>query len=405
MRFEFEDNYESGVNIKVIGVGGGGNNAVNYMIQEEVRGVDFIAVNTDKQALVRSLAQSKIPIGEKLTKGHGAGGKPEIGAEAASESMEEIATALRGANMVFITAGMGGGTGTGAAPIVAKIAKELGILTVGIVTRPFSFEGKPRMRQAEKGIAQLYEFVDSLIVIPNDRLKDLQGQEKITLLNGFKIADGILKQGVQSISECITVSGYINLDFADVTSIMKDSGIAHMGIGHGKGKDKVDVAVKMAISSPLLETSIMGAKKILVSLTISNDISIEEVDAASSMVIDGCNEDAEVIWGTTPDPNLEDEMKVTVIATSFDDDALARSASLHSEERAGNFGTRSGSAAQSQTKPAYTGGFSSAPTKKDEEKTVRPAAKEKEPDELNEDDFDDIIKILQKPKKNNNLFD
>ena len=313
--FELDDNnYESGVNIKVIGVGGGGNNAVNRMTNS-VKGVEFITINTDMQALVKSSATTKIPIGEKITKGHGAGSNPEVGAKAAEESEEAITAALRGADMVFVTTGMGGGTGTGAAPVVARIAKSMGILTVGIVTKPFAFEGKKRMEQAEAGIEKLKEYVDSLIIIPNERLKEVG--EKITLMNAFQVADDVLRHGVQSISELINIPEYINLDFADVTSIMQDAGYAHMGVGEASGKDKATEAAKAAITSPLLETTITGAMGILISITASPDIQLEDIEIASSLISSEASEDATVIWGAAFDETLEDTMKVTIIATGF----------------------------------------------------------------------------------------
>ncbi|MCL2097073.1 MAG: cell division protein FtsZ [Oscillospiraceae bacterium] len=318
MPFELEDNYESGVKIKVIGVGGGGNNAVNHMITSNVRGVDFIVINTDKQVLIQSKAVEKIAIGEKITKGHGAGSDPEVGVKAAEESAEEISTMMKGADMVFITAGMGGGTGTGAAPVIARIAKELGVLTVGIVTRPFAFEGQKRMQQANRGIEELRQYVDSLIVIPNERLK-IASPEKITLLNGFRIADDVLRQGVQSISEIINDLGYINLDFADLTSAMKNAGYAHMGVGRATGKDKAEVAAGMATSSPLLESSIKGAKNIVINITASPDIALDDVDLASSKVYADAHQEASIIMGVAFDNAMEDEMSITIIATGFDD--------------------------------------------------------------------------------------
>ena len=312
MPFELDEEFESGVNIKVVGVGGGGNNAVNRMITTNVRGVDFIAVNTDKQALQHSTATHKIPIGEKITKGHGAGSNPEVGAKSAEESIEEIKTAITGADMVFITTGMGGGTGTGAAPIVARIAKEMGMLTIGIVTKPFAFEGKKRKTQADLGIAELSKFVDSLVIIPNERLKQVS-DKPITMINAFEIADDVLSHGVQSISELINVPGYINLDFADVTSVMQDAGFAHMGVGEASGKEKAELAAKAAISSPLLETSISGARGILGNITASPDISMEEIDTACTMIADEAHEDATVIWGVAFDPNMEDSMKITIM--------------------------------------------------------------------------------------------
>ena len=283
MAFGMDLGPDSVVNIKVVGVGGGGNNVVNRMVRTGTKGVDFIAVNTDKQALSVSSATYKIQIGEKLTNGQGAGSDPEIGRKSAEENRTQISKALEDADMVFITAGMGGGTGTGAAPIVAATARELGILTVGIVTKPFAFEGKKKMSIAEQGIASLMMSVDSLIVIPNERLK-LISQERITMLNAFEIADDVLQQAVQSISDLIKNTGFINLDFADVSAVMKDAGRAHMGVGRAAGKTKAEEAAKMAISSPLLETSINGAKGVLINVTGSMDIGLEEVETAANLV-------------------------------------------------------------------------------------------------------------------------
>ena len=316
MEFDFEQVYDSGVNIKVLGVGGGGNNAVNRMISTNIRGVEFIAINTDSMALDGSCAAKKIVIGDKITHGKGAGANPEVGKRSAEESIEVVRDALQGADMVFITAGMGGGTGTGAAPVIAKASKEMGILTVGIVTKPFSFEGKRRYAQAELGIAELSKYVDSLIVIPNERLKQVEDTH-ITLANAFEIADDVLRRGVQSVSELINVPGFINLDFADVTSIMKNAGYAHMGVGAAKGTDKAQVAAMQAISSPLLETNITGATGVLVSITASEDIQLDEIDAASNMIYEEAHPDANIIWGAAFDPTLQDEMRVTVIATGF----------------------------------------------------------------------------------------
>lgn len=325
MPFQYDDDIDEVVQIKVIGVGGGGGNAVNQMVNSGVQGVEFIAINTDKMALVRSQATNKIQIGEKITKGQGAGSKPEIGQKAAEESREEICAAIKGTDMIFITAGMGGGTGTGAAPVVAQMAKEMGILTVGIVTKPFSFEGKRRMQQAEAGIAALREHVDSLVIIPNERLK-LVSEQRITLLNGFAIADDVLRQGVQSISELIQVPGLINLDFADVTSVMKDAGYAHMGVGRASGKDKAVNAANMAISSPLLETSIRGARGVIINITASPDIGLDEVEQASEMIHAAAHEDANIIWGAGFNDEMNDEMSVTVIATGFAEDRSAEQA-------------------------------------------------------------------------------
>ena len=315
-RYEIDTDDSKVVQIKVVGVGGGGGNAVNRMVHCNIQDVEFVAVNSDKPALAKSTATHKILIGEKVTKGMGAGAKPEIGARAAEESKEALTDILTGADMVFITAGMGGGTGTGAAPYVAKIAKDMGILTVGVVTTPFAFEGKRRMTQATAGIEELAKNVDSIMVIPNERLKEV-ATEKITLLNAFTIADDVLRQGVQSISDLVNATGLVNSDFADVTEIMKDAGFAHMGVGRAKGKDKAEVAARAAISSPLLNTSIDGAHGILLNITASTDIGLEEIDAASSIVTEAVHPDCEIIWGANFDENLEDEMIITVIATRF----------------------------------------------------------------------------------------
>ncbi len=317
MLFEHDNSFDSGVNIKVIGVGGGGNNAVNRMISTNIKGVEFVAVNTDRQALKKSDASTQIVIGEKITKGFGAGANPLIGARAAEESIEDIKNVLEGTDMVFVTAGMGGGTGTGATPVVARAARELDVLTVGIVTKPFAFEGPKRMNQANEGIAELSQFVDSLVVIPNERLKQIT-ETRITLANAFECADDVLRKGVQSISDLINGSGFINLDFADVKSVMKDAGYAHMGVGSATGKDKAELAAKEAISSPLLETSIRGARGILISISISPDVGLEDVDLACTMIFNEADPDANVIWGVTFDPELEDAMRITIIATGFE---------------------------------------------------------------------------------------
>ncbi|MDO4731154.1 MAG: cell division protein FtsZ [Clostridia bacterium] len=316
MSFEIDNSLENIVQIKVIGVGGGGGNAVDRMVNAGVQCVEFISVNTDKQALFRSKATQKILIGEKITHGKGAGSNPEIGFKSADESREAIQAAIRGCDMVFITAGMGGGTGTGAAPVVAQIAKEMGILTAGIVTKPFNFEGKKKMAQAEEGIAALKEHVDSLVIIPNERLK-LVSEQRITLANAFSVADDVLRQGVQSISDLILVPGLVNLDFADVTSVMKDAGYAHMGVGRASGKDKAEEAANKAVCSPLLETTIDGAKGLIINITSSPDIGLEEIEIASQMITDQADEDANIIWGATFDETMDDEMSITVIATGF----------------------------------------------------------------------------------------
>ena len=318
MAFGLDMGPDSVVNIKVVGVGGGGNNVVNRMVKTGTKGVDFIAVNTDKQALAVSSATYKIQIGEKLTNGQGAGSDPEVGLKSAEEYRTQISKALEDADMVFITAGMGGGTGTGAAPIVADIAKELGVLTVGVVTKPFRFEGMRRMKQAEGGITELRNKVDSLVIIPNERLK-LATDQKITMVNAFEIADDVLQQAVQSISDLIKNTGFINLDFADVSAVMKDAGRAHMGVGRAAGKNKAEEAARMAISSPLLETSINGAKGVLINVTGSMDIGLEEVETAANLVQEAAHPEANIIFGAAFDDTLEDELRVTVIATGFDE--------------------------------------------------------------------------------------
>ena len=318
MGFEFEQGLDNVVSIKVIGVGGGGGNAVNRMVESGVQGVEFISVNTDMQALNFSQAGTKIQIGEKLTKGQGAGANPEIGRKAAEESKEQIAAALAGTNMVFITAGMGGGTGTGAAPIIAQVAHDAGILTVAVVTKPFRFEGANRMKQAEAGIANLTDKVDSMIIIPNDRLKFVTDQ-KITFANAFGIADDVLKQAVSSISELVGYSEnvIINLDFADVSAIMRNAGQAHMGVGSATGRDKAEQAAQAAVSSPLLETSINGATGVLINIAGSHDLGLDDVETAANIVMEAANPDANIIFGAAFDDELQDEMRVTVIATGF----------------------------------------------------------------------------------------
>ena len=373
MGYELDAGIDSVVKIKVVGIGGGGNNAVNRMISSNVGGVEYIAVNTDKMVLFNSNAQQKIPIGEKITKGHGAGANPDVGSRAAEESVEEITAAIEGADMVFVTAGMGGGTGTGAAPVVAKIAKDMGILTVGIVTKPFAFEGKRRMDQAEAGIARLGEIVDSLIVIPNERLKQVS-DTRITLANAFDVADDILRRGVASVVELINGTGTINLDFADVTTIMHDAGYAHMGVGSAKGKDKAETAARAAISSPLLETSITGARGIIINITASPDIGLEEIDVASSMISAEAHPDATVIWGVAFDQTLEDEMRITVIATGFD--GAVRNTTVKVPE------ARKAPAASPAAQPA-------------------PAVEPKADDEaIAQDEFDYLIDMLKKKKNN-----
>lgn len=303
--------------IKVIGVGGGGNNAVNRMIAAGLNGVEFISVNTDAQALMHSHAPYRIQIGEKLTKGLGAGANPEIGEKAAQESREEIIKALRGADMVFVTAGMGGGTGTGAAPVVAECAKEVGALTVGVVTKPFSFEGRRRQGQAETGTAKLKEKVDTLITIPNDRLLQV-ADKRTSMIDAFRIADDVLRQGVQGISDLIAVPGLINLDFADVKTIMTDTGSALMGIGYGSGDNRAVTAAQAAIQSPLLETSIEGARGVLLNITGGPSLGLLEVNEAAAIISDAVDPEANIIFGSVIDETFQDEVRVTVIATGFD---------------------------------------------------------------------------------------
>ena len=297
--------------IKVIGVGGAGNNAVNRMIDAGIKGVDFIAVNTDRQALQTSKASTKIQIGEKITRGLGAGANPDIGAQSAEESKAEVAEVLRGADMVFVTAGMGGGTGTGAAPIVAQAAKEMGILTIGVVTKPFTFEGKKRLSQAERGIESLKGKVDTLVVIPNDKLLQI-------IIEAFKMADDILRQGVQGISDLIAIPGLVNLDFADVKTIMLNQGMAHMGVGKASGENRAEDAAKEAIQSPLLETSIEGAKGVIINITGGEDLGLHEVNTAAELVQRSVDPEANIIFGTVTDPNMTDEIQITVIATGFE---------------------------------------------------------------------------------------
>ncbi len=314
---DFDSDIQELTNIKVIGCGGGGSNAVNRMIVEGLKNVEFIAINTDKQALLLSNANQKIQIGEKLTKGLGAGANPEIGKKAAEESREEITAAIKGANMVFITAGMGGGTGTGAAPVVAEIAKSMDILTVGVVTKPFPFEGKRRMRHAEMGIENLKEKVDTLVIIPNERLLTM-ADKKTTLLDSFKLADEVLRQGVQAISDLITITGVINADFADIKAVMLDKGLAHMGVGFGKGETRTQDAVKQAISSPLLETSIDGATDVIINFTGGADLGALEVYDAADVVREAVDPDANIIVGAVIDESLKEEIRITVIATGFE---------------------------------------------------------------------------------------
>ena len=376
MAFGLDTGVENVVRIKVIGVGGGGNNVVNRMVRSGTRGVDFVAVNTDKQALNVSSATYKIQIGEKLTHGQGAGSDPEVGRKSAEESRAQISKALEDTDMVFITAGMGGGTGTGGAPIVAEIAREQGILTVGVVTKPFGFEGRRRMQQAEKGIEELQGKVDSLVIIPNERLKHATDQ-KITFANAFEIADDVLRQAVQSISDLIRDTGFINLDFADVTAIMKNAGMAHMGVGRAAGKGKAEEAARMAISSPLLETSIHGARGVLINVTGSMDIGLEEVEQAASLVQDAVHPDALTIFGATFDESMDDEIRVTVIATGFAD------------------GKSAAAAAPAEEKKAAEAKLGIEPINYEEDKAAAEAEKKAEEED---DPFADIFKIFNRER-------
>lgn len=317
---DFEENekmLDGTATIKVIGVGGAGNNAVNRMVESGIRGVDFIAVNTDRQALQLSKAGTKIQIGEKITRGLGAGANPDIGAQSAEESKSEISEALRGADMVFVTAGMGGGTGTGAAPIVAATAKEMGILTIGVVTKPFTFEGKKRLSQADRGIESLKGKVDTLVVIPNDKLLQIIDR-KTSIVEAFKMADDVLRQGVQGISDLIAVPGLVNLDFADVKTIMLNTGMAHMGIGRASGENRAEDAAKQATESPLLETSIEGARGVIINITGGPDLGLHEVNTAAELVQRSVDPEANIIFGAVIDPEMTDEITITVIATEFE---------------------------------------------------------------------------------------
>ncbi len=318
---EFDIDMDNFTQIKVIGVGGGGNNAVNRMIEANLQGVQFIAINTDKQALQTSKAEYKIQIGEKLTRGLGAGANPEIGKKAAEESRDDIFQALQGADMVFITAGMGGGTGTGAAPIVAEIAKEMGILTVGVVTKPFTFEGKRRANHAEMGIEELKGCVDTLVSIPNDRLLQVV-ERRTSIVEAFKVADDVLRQGVQGISDTITVPGLVNLDFADVKAIMFERGMAHMGIGRASGENRAIDAARQAVHSPLLDTSINGLKGVLFNVTGGPNMGLHEVTEAAEIISEAADEDANIIFGAVIDESIKDEIRITVIATGFNDNSF-----------------------------------------------------------------------------------
>ena len=386
MKFTLETEDERTTNIKVVGVGGAGGNAVNRMVESGVQGVELISINTDMQALNFSQAGTKIQIGEKLTKGQGAGANPEIGRKAAEESKDQIAAALQNTNMVFITAGMGGGTGTGAAPTIADIAREAGILTVGVVTKPFKFEGKRRMDQAMVGINELLGKVDSLLIIPNDRLKFATDQ-KVTLANAFEIADDVLRQAVVSISDLIKNTGFINLDFADVTCVMKDAGFAHMGVGRAAGKGKAEDAARMAVASPLMETSINGARGVLINITGSEDMGLEDVETAANLVQEAAHPDANIIFGASFDPSLDDEIRVSVIATGFDEPgkAQAEQTAAPAQAPAAGLYTAASTAAKAAAPAAPAAPVTPAPA-------AAPAADAAAPAE--EDPFDSIFKIF-----------
>ncbi len=401
MDFKAETGPENVVTIKVVGVGGAGNNVVNRMVKAGTQGVEFIAINTDKQALAVSNANQKIQIGEKMTRGQGAGSDPDVGKRSAEESRNNIAKAIEDADMVFITAGMGGGTGTGAAPVVAEIAREAGILTVGVVTKPFKFEGKRRMDQANMGIKELLGRVDSLLIIPNDRLKYATDQ-KVTLANAFEIADDVLHQAVTSISDLIKNTGFINLDFADVSCIMRDAGFAHMGVGHAAGKGKAEDAAKLAVASPLMETSINGARGVLINITGSEDMDLEDVETAANLVQEAAHPDANIIFGATFDSSLQDEIRVTVIATGFEE---APSGAAPVDSAAGASVSASGAVRPISVKERPQGLFTGAAEKAAAaapvaaSPVVPPPMTEERPasasaDGTGEDPFDSIFKIF-----------
>ncbi len=404
MDFKAEAGPENVVTIKVVGVGGAGNNVVNRMVRAGTQGVEFIAINTDKQALAISNANQKLQIGEKMTHGQGAGSDPEVGKRSAEESRNNIAKAIEDADMVFITAGMGGGTGTGAAPTVAEICREAGILTVGVVTRPFKFEGKRRMDQANAGIKDLLGKVDSLLIIPNDRLKYATDQ-KVTLANAFEIADDVLHQAVTSISDLIKNTGFINLDFADVTCIMKDAGFAHMGVGHAAGKGKAEDAAKMAVASPLMETSINGARGVLINITGSEDMDLEDVETAANLVQEAAHPDANIIFGATFDESMQDEIRVTVIATGFEESPVASSASPSDNPVSSASSVIKPVQPKERSSTLFTGAAEKAPFNATSSSTIAPPplnvtpaverqTAPKNEDAQGEDPFDSIFKIF-----------
>ena len=396
MKFTLETEDERTTNIKVVGVGGAGGNAVNRMVEDGVEGVEFIAVNTDKQVLNISKADLTIQIGIKSSQGHGAGGNPEMGMKAAEENREEIAAALQGTDLLFITAGMGGGTGTGAAPVVAQIAREMNILTIAVVTKPFGYEGRRRMNYALQGIEMLKEQVDSLVVIPNDRIREVIDLKKASMKQAFEEADNVLKQGISSISNLISTSGYVNLDFEDLCSVIRNAGLAHMGMGAASGEDMAEKAAAMAISSPLLDTSIEGAKAVIVNITASPDMLFSDADHVSQMIQQAVDEEAIIFWGIVYDETLENEMRVTVIATGFDrepgsvsvSEAAAKPApnSTGSTATAGTKSVKSEESTVSKTSPFET------PVRKETVKEA-PASSSNNVDDL---DFDSLLSIFNK---------
>ena len=396
VKFTLETEDERTTNIKVVGVGGAGGNAVNRMVEDGVEGVEFIAVNTDKQVLNISKADLTIQIGIKSSQGHGAGGNPEMGMKAAEENREEIAAALQGTDLLFITAGMGGGTGTGAAPVVAQIAREMNILTIAVVTKPFGYEGRRRMNYALQGIEMLKEQVDSLVVIPNDRIREVIDPKKASMKQAFEEADNVLKQGISSISNLISTSGYVNLDFEDLCSVIRNAGLAHMGMGAASGEDMAEKAAAMAISSPLLDTSIEGAKAVIVNITASPDMLFSDADHVSQMIQQAVDEEAIIFWGIVYDETLENEMRVTVIATGFDrepgsvsvSEAAAKPApnSTGSTAAAGTKSVKSEESTVSKTSPFET------PVRKETVKEA-PASSSNNVDDL---DFDSLLSIFNK---------
>ena len=393
MAFEMDNGYDNVVSIKVIGIGGGGNNVITRMSESGITSAELVAVNTDKQALKNALATHKIQIGEKLTNGTGAGSNPEIGKKSMEESRSAVAKILEGTDMVFIAAGMGGGTGTGASPIVADLAREAGILTVGIVTKPFHFEGTRRMKQAEAGIEELRSRVDSLIVIPNERLKQVSA-EKISFATGFKIADEVLRQAVQSIADLINTTQVINMDFADISSVMRDAGYAHIGVGRASGKGKAEEAAKAAIHSPLLETSIEGAKGVIVNVTGDMEMGMEEVDLAAEMVRAAAHHDANIIFGAAFDEKLNDEIQVIIIATGFDDIATKESSTMFQARPAAAAPVVAPVQTAAPAEPVKT-----APAVDVSAPADTSAPKEPVKEDPEEDPFESIFRIFNKPTK------